>query len=49
MVLDLFPSRTMTGYIARLFAVRIVAVLVMLVLVLQMLNLLSESGHILAV
>lgn len=49
MVLDLFPSRTMTGYIARMFAVRIIAVLVMLVLVLQMLNLLSESGHILAV
>ena len=38
----------MTRYIARMFAVRIVAVLVMLVLVLQMLNLLSESGHILA-
>ncbi len=36
-------------YIARMFAVRIVAVLLMLVLVLQMLNLLSESGHILAV
>jgi lipopolysaccharide export system permease protein len=49
MLLDFFPSRTMTMYIARMFAVRIVAVLLMLVLVLQMLNLLSESGHILAV
>jgi lipopolysaccharide export system permease protein len=49
MLLDFFPSKTMTKYIARMFAVRIVAVLVMLVLVLQMLNLLSESGHILAV
>jgi lipopolysaccharide export system permease protein len=48
MVPDLFPSPTMTKYIAKMFAVRIVAVLVMLVLVLQMLNLLSESGHILA-
>lgn len=48
MLLDFFPSRTMTLYIARLFAVRIVAVLLMLVLVLQMLDLLSESGHILA-
>lgn len=48
MWLDLFPSRTMTLYIARMFAVRIIAVLVMLVLVLQMLDLLSESGHILA-
>ena len=48
MLLDFFPSRTMTLYIARMFAVRIVAVLVMLVLVLQMLDLLSESGHILA-
>jgi lipopolysaccharide export system permease protein len=48
MQFDLFPSRTMTLYIARMFAVRIIAVLFMLVLVLQMLNLLSESGHILA-
>ncbi len=49
MLLDFFPSRTMTVYMAKMFAVRIVAVLFMLVLVLQMLNLLSESGHILAV
>ena len=48
MLLEFFPSRTMTMYIARMFAVRIIAVLLMLVLVLQMLNLLSESGHILA-
>ena len=48
MLFDFFPSRTMTLYIARMFAVRIIAVLLMLVLVLQMLNLLSESGHILA-
>jgi lipopolysaccharide export system permease protein len=48
MLFEFFPSRTMTLYIARMFAVRIVAVLLMLVLVLQMLNLLSESGHILA-
>ncbi len=48
MLLDFFPSRTVTMYMARMFAVRIVAVLFMLVLVLQMLNLLSESGHILA-
>jgi len=49
MLLDFFPSRTITMYMGRMFAVRIIAVLFMLVLVLQMLNLLSESGHILAV
>jgi lipopolysaccharide export system permease protein len=48
MLFDFFPSRTMTMYIARMFSARIIAVLLMLVLVLQMLNLLSESGHILA-
>ncbi len=48
MLLDFFPSRTMMLAIARMFAVRIVVILLMLVLVLQMLNLLSESGHILA-
>jgi lipopolysaccharide export system permease protein len=47
-VLEFFPSRTMTIYIAKTFAVRIVAVLLMLVLILQMLDLLSESGHILS-
>lgn len=48
MRLDLFPSRTLTLYLARLFVTRIVAVLIMLVLVLQMLDLLGESGAILA-
>lgn len=46
--LQFFPSRTLTLYLARLFVVRIVAVLLMLVLVLQMLDLLGESGKILA-
>lgn len=45
---DFFPSRTLTLYLAKLFVVRILAVLVMLVLILQMLDLLSESGKILA-
>jgi lipopolysaccharide export system permease protein len=49
MLAKLFPSRTLTLYLARLFIVRILGVLVMLVLVLQMLQLLSESGDILAV
>ncbi|WP_156842313.1 LPS export ABC transporter permease LptG [Novosphingobium aquimarinum] len=49
MLLDFFPSRTLTVYLARLFLTRIVAVLVMLVLVLMMLDLLGESGDILAV
>ncbi len=48
MRLDFFPSRTLTVYLARMFFTRILAVLVMLVLVLQMLDLLSESGDILA-
>ena len=43
----MFPSRTLTLYLARLFIVRILAVLMMLVLVLQSLDLLSESGKIL--
>ena len=47
MQLEFFPSRTVTLYIAKMFAVRIVAVLAMLVLVLQMLDLLGESGKIL--
>ena len=49
MQFDFFPSRTLTLYLAKLFAVRIVAVLAMLVLVLMMLDLLSSSGDILAV
>ena len=47
MHLEFFPSRTLTLYLARLFTVRILGVLVMLVLILQMLDLLSESGKIL--
>jgi len=46
---EMFPSRTLTLYLARLFVGRILGVLVLLVLVLQMLQLLSESGDILAV
>ncbi len=49
MHLDFLPSRTLTLYLAKMFAVRIAAVLVMLVLVLMMMDLLSESGKILAV
>ena len=48
MRLDFFPSRTLTVYLAKLFVVRILAVLVMLVLVLQALDLLSQSGKVLA-
>jgi lipopolysaccharide export system permease protein len=48
MRLDFFPSRALTWYLARLFVVRVLGVLVMLVLVLQMLDLLGESGNILA-
>lgn len=43
-----FPSRTMSFYMARLFLVRSAAVLAALVLVLQALDLLGESGKILA-
>lgn len=43
-----FPSRTMSLYMARLFLLRTFAVLAGLVLVLQTLDLLSESGYILA-
>ncbi|MDG6077933.1 LPS export ABC transporter permease LptG [Erythrobacter litoralis] len=49
MQLDFFPSRTLTVYLAKMFLLRIVAVLMMLVLVLMMLDLLSSSGDILAV
>jgi lipopolysaccharide export system permease protein len=45
---EFFPSRTLTVYLARLFVTRILAVLVMLVLILQLLDLLGESGKILA-
>jgi lipopolysaccharide export system permease protein len=49
MRLEFFPSPSLTRYLAKLFIVRILAVLVMLVLVLQTLDLLSESGKILGV
>ncbi|MBX7482918.1 LPS export ABC transporter permease LptG [Qipengyuania qiaonensis] len=49
MQLDFFPSRTLTLYLAKLFAARIAAMLFVLVLVLLMLDLLSNSGEILAV
>ncbi|GGC33317.1 LPS export ABC transporter permease LptG [Novosphingobium marinum] len=48
MHLEFFPSKTLTFYLARLFITRILAVLVMLVLILMMLDLLGESGKILA-
>lgn len=48
MQLDFFPSRTLTFYLAKMFVVRIVAVLFMLVLVLLALDLLSKTGDILA-
>ena len=47
-MLDFFPSRTLTYYLAKLFIVRILAVLVILVLVLLALDLLAETGDILA-
>jgi lipopolysaccharide export system permease protein len=46
-MIDLFPSRTLTLYLSRMFVTRIVSVLLMLVMVLQVLDLLSESGAIL--
>ncbi len=48
MQLDFFPSRTLTLYLAKMFIVRILAVLVMLVLVLMALDLLGNTGDILA-
>ncbi len=47
-MMDLFPSRTLAMYLSRLFVTRILGVLVMLVMILQVLDLLSESGNILA-
>jgi lipopolysaccharide export system permease protein len=46
--LQLFPSRTVSLYMGRMFLVRTFAILAALVLVLQSLDLLSESGRILA-
>lgn len=48
MHLNFLPSRTLTIYLAKMFVTRILAVLVMLVLVLMMMDLLSESGKVLA-
>jgi len=45
---EFFPSRTLVFYLARLFVTRILGVLIMLVLVLMILDLLGESGDILA-
>lgn len=45
---SIFPSRTISRYMARAFLVRTFAILAGLVLILQTLDLLSESGHILA-
>jgi lipopolysaccharide export system permease protein len=46
--IQFFPSRTVSFYMARIFIVRCLAVLMALVLVLQTLDLLGESGKILA-
>ncbi len=46
--LHLFPSRTVSLYMAKMFLGRTFAILAALVLVLQMMDLLSESGWILA-
>src|SRR3546814_4659516 len=47
--LHFFPSRTMAIYVGRLFLVRSFAILFALVIILQTLDLLGESGKILAV
>lgn len=47
-LLNFFPSRTMSIYMGKMFLVRTFAILAALVLVLQALDLLSESGRILA-
>jgi lipopolysaccharide export system permease protein len=46
--MDFFPSRTLAFYMAKMFIIRTLAVLALLVLVLQALDLLGESGRILA-
>ena len=46
--MNFFPSRTLAVYMAKMLALRSLAVLAMLVLVLQALDLLGESGRILA-
>jgi len=49
MELQFFPSRTLAFYMRKAFLVRTIAVLAMLLLVLQTLDLLGESGDILAI
>ena len=49
MAMSFFPSRQITLYMAKLFFVRTLAVLLMLVLILQTLDLRGESGKILGV
>ncbi len=49
MLLDFFPSRRLTIYLAKTFVLRIIAVLAMLVLVLLMLDMLGKTGDILAI
>jgi lipopolysaccharide export system permease protein len=48
-MLSFFPSRTMALYVGRLFLVRSFVILFALVLILQTLDLLGESGKILAI
>ena len=48
MATSFFPSRTITIYMARMFLVRSLSVLGALVLILQTLDLLGESGNIMA-
>ena len=48
-LIEFFPSRTVAAYMSRLFLVRTLSILGAIVLVLQALDLLSESGNILAV
>lgn len=47
MRIEVFPSPTLTRYLAKQFATWIVGMLLILVLLLQTLDLLSESGKIL--
>ncbi len=47
-MLQFFPSRTLAWYVAKMFLIRTFAILMALVLILQTLDLLGESGKILA-
>jgi lipopolysaccharide export system permease protein len=48
MQFQFFPSRTLTLYLAKIFIQRIAAMLILIAMVMQMLDLLGESGKILA-